>query len=242
MLTTPSQAVRETWIDPFCGGIEIRAIPGFRLAIEVETEADMPVQILVRDTEVSVLLSPETAELPGVKEASSEAELRAALQAGKIRMNGPDHLFFLPETVKAELQSTANASHVRRLSDTDQAAFNTFLETAPDADADEAYVRLDHWAVFAAFDGERIIAAGSAYPFDGNTLLADCGVLTLPAHRGQGHARAVIHALARHAIAEGYEPQYRCQLDNDPSVVLARRSGFLSIGTWDVPLPEGDEA
>ncbi|WP_373302707.1 GNAT family N-acetyltransferase [Streptomyces atratus] len=51
--------------------------------------------------------------------------------------------------------------------------------------------------------------------------MADFGVLTLPAFRGNGHGRHVVRALARHALSRGHEPQYRCQLDNHASVAPA---------------------
>lgn len=233
----PAQLVRETWLDPYAGGTELRVTPGYRSAVDAEPEDGFHVQILSSDSGVSALLADWVAELPGVAEAGSEAELRAALTAAGIEMNGADHLFFLPEERQATLRAETNPAHVRRLTEADEAAFDEFTERAPEADVDEAYVELDHWAVYGAFAGEQLVAAGSAYPFDDDTQLADFGVLTLPEHRGHGHARAIVYALARHALAEGYEPQYRCQLDNTSSVILAERSGFQSIGTWDVPLP-----
>lgn len=240
-LITPTPVVCETWITPFAGGAQIRAERGFRLVVNDNSEGGFRVQILVRESETSVLVTPEIAELAGVREARNEAELRTALTRGGITMNGADHLFFLSEERKTELRAGENAPHVRRLTDVDGAAFEAFVADAPEDDVDEAYVELDQWVVFGAFDGGQLVAAGSAYPFDGDTLLADFGVITLPSHRGQGHARAIIEALARHALDEGYEPQYRCQLDNTSSVILAERSGFLSIGTWDVSLPERGE-
>lgn len=115
---------------------------------------------------------------------------RAALAAGGITLNGPDHLFFLDDATKQRLRDT-------------------------------------------------LVAVGSSYPFDGGAALADMGVVTHPERRGKGHARSVVYALSRGALAVGYEPQYRCQTDNTASVKLAQGSGFVSIGTWDVPLPVG---
>jgi GNAT superfamily N-acetyltransferase len=238
----PAPVVRQTWIDPFAGGTEIRALHGFRLARVEDPLEGFAVQILTRPSGTSALVSDEIAEVEGVRQATSETELRAALAAAGIEMNGADHLFFLPDGRKEEVRAADDAPHVRRLTAADEALFAAFEESAPEADVDEAWVELDHWAVFGAFDGDLLVAAGSAVPFREDSLLADIGVLTLPSRRGQGHARAIVLALARHALAQGYEPQYRCQLDNTSSVILAERSGFLSIGTWDVPLPvEGDD-
>jgi len=44
--------------------------------------------------------------------------------------------------------------------------------------------------------------------------------------------------MSARALADGYEPQYRCQLDNEPSIALARAAGFTPFGTWDVIRPE----
>ncbi|SJN12842.1 probable acetyltransferase [Leucobacter sp. 7(1)] len=95
--------------------------------------------------------------------------------------------------------------------------------------------------VFGAFEGDTLVAVGSSYPFEEDGALADMGVVTHPDHRGHGHARSVIRALARAALAADHEPQYRCQIDNTASVKLASRSGFVSIGTWDLPLPGDTE-
>jgi len=237
----PAPIVRQTWIDPFAGGTEIRALHGFRLALVENPGEGFPVQILATPAGTSVLVTAEIADLDGVRQAMSEAELRTALTAAGIEMNGADQLFFLPDARKEEVSAESDAPHVRRLTAADEAAFASFEASAPEADADEAWVELDHWVAFGAFAGDLLVAAGSAYPFREGSLLADIGVLTLPSHRGKGHARAVVRALARHTLAEGYEPQYRCQLDNTSSVILAERTGFLSIGTWDVPLPVGEE-
>lgn len=240
-MTAFTQIVLNQWVDPFQRGTVLRDSESFRLSIDEEADSEYRVQILTRDACTFVLVSPGVAELPGIREATNEAEVRGALTAGGLTMNGADYLFFLPENQKAELRGAQGPSHIRRLTAADEAAFKAFESAAPGDDFDEAFVALDHWAVFGAFEGEALIAAGSAYPFDEDTLLADLGVITLPSHRGQGHARAVVRALSRHALAQGLEPQYRCQLDNTSSVVLAARSGFVSLGTWDVPLPDMDD-
>ncbi|WP_321170720.1 GNAT family N-acetyltransferase [Embleya scabrispora] len=68
--------------------------------------------------------------------------------------------------------------------------------------------------------------------------MADLGVLTLPPYRGKGHARRLVRAISRHALARGYQPQYRCQLDNHASVAAAGAAGLTRFGTWDVVSPD----
>lgn len=67
--------------------------------------------------------------------------------------------------------------------------------------------------------------------------LADLGVVTLPAHRGKGHARRLVRAISRRALGREHEPQYRCQLDNHASIALAASSGLTLFGTWDIVSP-----
>ncbi len=122
---------------------------------------------------------------------------------------------------------------VRQLHTADAAAFGEFQSQASEQDLDDAYVELDHWAVFGAFDQDRLVCAASMYPWAGR-MIADVGVLTLPPFRGKGHARGVVRAISGHALALGYEPQYRCQLDNVASGALARAAGLTLYGRWDV--------
>jgi predicted GNAT family acetyltransferase len=87
--------------------------------------------------------------------------------------------------------------------------------------------------VFGCFDGDRLISAASAYPWE-SSRIADLGVLTLPDVRGKGYARAVVQAINWHSRHQGYEPQYRCQLDNHASVSLAKACGLTLFGEWVV--------
>jgi predicted GNAT family acetyltransferase len=76
------------------------------------------------------------------------------------------------------------------------------------------------------------------YPWRGSDL-ADLGILTLPGYRGQGLGRRVIRAMSASALAEGFEPQYRCQVGNTASASLAVKPGFARFGTWSV-IADGD--
>lgn len=158
-------------------------------------------------------------------------QLRSAAAVAGIVLHDPDHLFYLPVEEQEVLRTEAAAEGTRRLTETDADAFAEFAAAAPEADLDEAFVELDHWLVFGTFVDGRIVAAASMYPWDG-TRLADLGVITLPAYRGNGLARRTVRALSGAAVEAGYEPQYRCQLDNQASVALAGAAGFVRFGTW----------
>jgi predicted GNAT family acetyltransferase len=164
--------------------------------------------------------------------------LARALDVAAVKLNGADHLFYLPTQEQASVRSERVSPETRRLTETDADAFAAFAAHAPADDLDEAFVELDHWLIFGTFVDARLVAAASMYPWQG-TQLADLGVITLPAYRGQGLARATVRAISAGALRQGYEPQYRCQLDNSPSVALAHSAGFVRFGTWDV-IDHGD--
>ncbi|WP_435745071.1 GNAT family N-acetyltransferase [Microbacterium sp. PMB16] len=160
-------------------------------------------------------------------------ELSARVETAGLSFHGADHLFYLAVRAQAALRGEASRSETRQLSADDAALFEGFTAEAPEDDLDDAFVELDHWLVFGTFVGDRLVSAASMYPWDG-TRLADLGVITLPAFRGRGWGRATVRAMSAEALRRGYEPQYRCQLDNAASVALARAAGFTVFGEWDV--------
>ncbi len=166
-------------------------------------------------------------------------QLRHCLQQLGQRTHGADRVFHFPVARLAALAERPVPPHIRPLGPSDAAAFGLFQNSASGQDLDAAWVELDHWRVFGAFDGERLVAAGSMYPWGLDPTLADMGVLTLPDARGRGHARQLVQAMAASARAAGLQPQYRCQLDNTASIITAERSGLRAFGDWDVILSAG---
>lgn len=163
-----------------------------------------------------------------------------AMDAAGLSFNGADALFYLPVAEQRELGAAPADADVRVLTAADADAFAAFEAAASAEDLDEAFVELDHWLVVGAFADGRLVCASSMYPWAG-TRLADTGVLTLPDHRGRGLARRTVREISAHAIDRGFEPQYRCQLDNAASVALAASAGFARFATWDVISDEDDD-
>lgn len=191
--------------------------------------------VRVEDGPTIVAVSAANAARIGVDDGETipadEATTRIA--AAGIPLNDPDHLFYLPLEEQQAIAAETHGIHTRRLTADDAQAFADMVAAAPEDELDEAFVELDHWLVVGTFVDTRLAAVASMYPW-GATHLADLGVITLPEFRGRGLARVTVRALAAEALARGYEPQYRCQLDNAPSVALAIASGFRRFGEWTV--------
>src|SRR3954453_18279396 len=133
------------------------------------------------------VLSPAIAARILVQPIRDESALRAALADADVSLHTADAVFYLPPAAKADLLGKRDQANVRRLTERDRDAFAAFASAAPSQDLDDAYVELDHWAVFGAFREDRLVCAASMYPWGGSDL-ADLGVITPPGFRRQGVA------------------------------------------------------
>jgi len=208
----------------------------FQVVIDPSLTANHSVSILkVVGGPSLVTVTPERAgELALSSTDSVTAEqLAVRLRDAGITLNGPDYIFYLPVTAHAAVRDEPVFDGTRQLTTGDEDAFARFIDEAPEEDVNDAFVEFHHWLVFGTFVDGRLVAAASMYPWRG-TKLADLGVITIPEYRGRGLGRRTVRAMSARAIELGYEPQYRCQIDNAPSVGLAKSAGFVRFGEWDV--------
>lgn len=231
-----SPIVTEFW-DARFPGLDLRS-GAFALTVDAGLSENRRVMVLDAGGTVRAVLTPDLARAVGVSEPDASAVLadpdfRRALSAAGVALHGADHLHYLLEGDKESLLRESAETGVRALTEHDAHAFAEFESSAPAQDLDDAYVELGHWAVFGAFVQDRLVSAASAYPWL-DSRIADVGVVTLPGFRGRGHGRAVVRALCRFAAQQGYQPQYRCQFDNEPSKALAESAGLTFFGKWEV--------
>lgn len=221
----------EYWREAF-DGTRIAASGDFALSVVPTLDRKRPVMILERsDGGTHAAIRPELADAIGSDVGATTALIwREQLANEGVVFHDPDFLFYLPADAT---QETGDARSARRLTEDDHAAFGIFHSSASEEDREEAFVELDHWAVFGCFDDDRLVSAASAILWN-DSPVADLGVLTLTDARGKGHARAAVEAINRHSRQQGYEPQYRCQLDNHASVALAKACGLALFGKWIV--------
>ncbi|MGO1199667.1 MAG: GNAT family N-acetyltransferase [Dermabacteraceae bacterium] len=212
--------------------------PGGELLVVVDPDRSqkLPLSLLHLDDAASgiLALSPHLAEQLGLvsDERLDRAELEARLERAGLELASADHLFHLPLSEQERLRAEPWGEDTRELTAADADAFDAFTALAPEGDLDEAFVELDHWLVVGTFRQQQLVSVSSMYPW-GETAVADLGVITLPTFRGQGLGRATVRAISAAALSRGYEPQYRCDLDNAPSAALARAAGFARFGLWE---------
>lgn len=233
--------VTDFWDSTFSGVRILSRGASFAVAVDPGLAGNRRVMLLATsgDGMVRAVLTPSVADALGLSDSPdpsrplTESDFRRALAEAGVALHGADYVFYFSASDLRALVQENPQAHVRQLTAADAAIFAEFESSASHQDLDDAYVELSHWAVFGAFEQNRLVTAASMYPW-GNARLADIGVLTLPEFRGRGHGRAVVRASARYAAQQGYEPQYRCQLDNEASIALAKASGFTHFGTWEV--------
>lgn len=229
---------------PFADGDVLHDDEAFLLATNPALEDDERVTVLeLASGKVLAALTPRMARTAGLerKQSLSVQVLQQKLAGAGISLHGADYLFYFGESERVALMQE-NTGTARQLSQRDEVLFSAFAVTASPQDLDDAFVELDHWAVFGTFEQDRLVSAASAYAWsaygwDGEQL-ADIGVLTLADFRGRGQARNTVRALARYAYEQGYHPQYRCQTDNAGSIALAKAAGLTLFGKWQVISPD----
>lgn len=237
-----SSVVEDYWRAAFAGGRAHRRGPSLTVSVDEGLDPRFRATLLETEAGAYAALTPELAAALALPPdaAIDSAGLRRALAQAGAPLWGADCVFYFAAERQAELARETPAAHVRRLGADDAAAFARFETEASEQDLDGAAVALDHDAAFGAFADGRLVCAASMYRWDDSALM-DLGVLTLSAQRGRGHARAVVRALAGHALRHGCEPQYRCQLDNAASIALAAAAGWSLYARWDcVPAPPRD--
>lgn len=238
-----SNVVEEHWF----GSIDRSQVPGPSGQLRVHVDDTLPpnqrVMVLeLRGSGGVVSLTSDSAKQLRVQSGDvlTTAEFTALLDNAVVELNGADQIFYYRAEDQAQLGEDQTPTRVRRLTNDDAGVFTAFVAAAPEDDLDEAFVELDHWLVFGAFAGDELACAASMYPWK-ETSLADLGVITLPQFRGRGLARETVRAISAAAFAAGYEPQYRCQLDNLASIALADAAGLTPFGTWDVVAQDADD-
>ncbi|WP_249435995.1 GNAT family N-acetyltransferase [Paenibacillus sp. Marseille-Q4541] len=239
-----SKTITDFWRAQFFNGDVIYSDEAFTLAISPDLSENSRVMVLeTADGRVMAVLTPALAEKAGLDQRQDLSELtfRRKLNEVGVTLHGADYLFYYSEAEKNVLLQENLEGDLRRLTEQDDALFSVFKSSASEQDLDDAYVELDHWAVFGSFEQNRLVSAASMYPWKNQTQIADLGVLTLTPFRGKGHARKVVLSICKYAYDQGYEPQYRCQIDNQASTSLAKAAGLTIFGKWDVISPDSTD-
>ncbi|MBS4198326.1 GNAT family N-acetyltransferase [Bacillus sp. FJAT-49732] len=235
-----SQTIIDFWQAPFLNGDVLYSDEVFTLVINPDLSEDRRVMVLeTSEGRVMAVLTPTLADKLNLyqRQDLSESSFRQKLNKAGVTLHGADYLFYFSEAEKNLLLQENLEVVLRRLTEQDDAVFSEFQSSASEQDLDDSYVELDHWAVFGSFEQNRLVSAASMYPW-GNSQIADLGVLTLTPFRGKGHARKVVRSICKYACNQGYEPQYRCQLDNQASTLLAKAVGLTLFGKWEVISPD----
>ncbi|GAB3529761.1 GNAT family N-acetyltransferase [Arthrobacter monumenti] len=234
-----AHSIRDFWRAPFANGEVVYEDESFVVVTNPDLSDDRRLMVLdTLDGKVMAALTPEVANHLGLhqRQELSEPSFRQSLKNAGVVLHDADCLFYFSQAARPDLLQESPVNALRQLTEQDRTAFEEFQAAASEQDLDDAYVELGHWAVFGSFENNRLVSAASMYPWR-DSEIADIGILTLPQFRKKGHARRVVRSISRHAYEHGYEPQYRCQLDNHASRSVAVAADLTLFGKWEVISP-----
>lgn len=116
----------------------------------------------------------------------------------------------------------------RLLGERDEAALRRLALACDEDEWVQGGIMLDHPPVFGIYRGAELIAAATSEPR--GLYLANVGVVTHPAYRGQGYGKAIVAAASRHGFTDGYIMQYQALHANTASIGIARALGYQEYG------------
>jgi RimJ/RimL family protein N-acetyltransferase len=139
-------------------------------------------------------------------------------------VRGPNQHLYLDHT---DLLAAASGSAGARIAAAGLSALDALRRAVGEADWQESGFDEDPRSVFVETDARgEVVAAANLTDFDDKD--ADVGVLTRPAHRGRGHGRAVAAAASGHAVTRHGIARWVANVDNAPSLAIARSLGYRS--------------
>lgn len=155
---------------------------------------------------------------------------RDLLTENHIKLHIPDRIYYANEPII--MPPAGKNWTMRLLTQSDELIFENFCHNIDATEIDNAWVDLEHWAVYGLFVNGNLASACSLLPWDG-TQIADVGVLTHPTRRGQGLAKHLVNFAHHHIAKQGYVLQYRTQTDNFASIHLARSLSLSLYACWE---------
>ena len=123
----------------------------------------------------------------------------------------------------------ADVRGTRPLSGEDRAALDALAAACPPGEWDDSSIDPERPPLFGRFVGGSLVAAGTLAPW--RERLWNVGIITHPAQRGRGHGRAVVSAMTRYGLDQGWLLHYQTLLANVPSVAVARSLGYQQHAT-----------
>ncbi|OBU02622.1 GNAT family N-acetyltransferase [Morganella psychrotolerans] len=231
------------WEEEYQRGHVLVTQPSFRLMCRTDLEEGYDAMWLRMAQEDRIQITDDLAGRLRLQQhpVMSRDEFLSRIAHNELHWGHADQFFYLTTQAESALLNAKFPDYVRTLTAADEAIFTRLCAENNEDDLEIAGVEPDHHLVYGVFKNRQLVAAASAYPWETSRLM-DIGVLTHPGYRKQGFASLAVRALSHAALQAGFTPQYRCQLNNEPSLALAEHSGFTPFAQWDFIIAGGNEA
>jgi hypothetical protein len=173
------------------------------------------------DPSYTALLKDIMVRLPTNTSLSGD-HLQQVLGTSAIGSHDIGLIHYLPPFALPNL-ATPPSFNVRELALSDQEPLSALHSNCTAEEVDDGYVEIDHEIVFGCFHENELVCAASGYRMAG---FLDIGVLTHTKFRKLGLGKLVVGALCTWAIAHDIIAQYRCDIQNNGSLGIARALNF----------------
>lgn len=148
--------------------------------------------------------------------------LAASLGARVERVIGPASLAYADAS---DLRAIPSPSvDVIRLVEGDRASLRVLHGACDRVEWEHSGIDISRDPIYAVANNGVIVAAAS---WEDRGPIRHIGVITHPAHRGLGYARAVGAAITCAAIDQGAVAQWQTLLSNEPSLAVGRALGYV---------------
>jgi GNAT superfamily N-acetyltransferase len=153
--------------------------------------------------------------------AGSTDDVAEALGWAQARATPPEEVLYLDP---AWLRLPPDRAPARPLSAFDRRVFEALCAACTPLEVERAELALDQPQPRGVFVADTLASAAS-YLLPGGPI-ADVGILTHPAHRGHGLARAAAAASCEAALSRDLIPQWWSLVSNPASLAVGRSLGF----------------
>jgi len=178
-----------------------------------------PERAVIRCTpSVAARLDPEQLPPP---HAGSTDDIAETLGWAHAQATPPEEVLYLDP---AWLRPAPDAAPARPLTAFDRSAFQALCAACTGLEVERAEITLDQPQPLGVFVDDTLASAAS-YLLPGGPI-ADVGILTHPAYRGRGLARAAAAASCQAALGRDLIPQWWSLVSNPASLAVGRSLGF----------------
>ena len=147
-----------------------------------------------------------------------------SIDVGKYKVIGPAFQGYID---RASFLEASSLEVVELVTSNQLSLLYDLRKSCSETEWEHSSIEINRQPILARISDERIVAAGSWRVEESGFL--SVGILSHPDYRGKGHAKAVVSALTRKGLEDGFTMHYQTLMSNGSSVAIAKSLGFEKL-------------